>query len=85
MGICNKVAGIAAPILLGTLVLHGMDDIAAKVATTDVASAQILGDFAAGIHVPYLMMAAVLARARFRHPVFAAAGRARRAWRSGDV
>jgi glucose/galactose transporter len=61
MGICNKVAGIAAPILLGTLVLHGMDDIAAKVATADVASkAQILGDFAAGIHVPYLLMAAVL-------------------------
>jgi glucose/galactose transporter len=61
MGICNKVAGIAAPILLGTLVLHGMDNIAAKVATADVAGrAQILGDFAAGIHTPYLLMAAVL-------------------------
>jgi glucose/galactose transporter len=61
MGICNKVAGIAAPILLGTLVLHGMDDIAAKVATADAAGkAQILGDFAAGIHKPYLLMAAVL-------------------------
>lgn len=62
MGISNKIAGIAAPILLGTLVLHGMDDVAAHVATADSAEkARILGDFAAGIHAPYLLMAAVLA------------------------
>lgn len=62
MGICNKVAGIAAPILLGSLVLHGMGDIAARVATADAAAkAQILGSFAAGIHMPYLLMATVLA------------------------
>ena len=62
MGICNKIAGIAAPILLGTLVLHGMGDIAGKLATADAASkVQILDEFAAGIHAPYLSMAAVLA------------------------
>jgi len=62
MGICNKIAGILAPILLGTLVLHGMGDIAGKVATVDTASkTQILNEFAAGIHAPYLLMASVLA------------------------
>jgi glucose/galactose transporter len=62
MGICNKIAGILAPILIGTLVLHGMGDIADKVAAADAASkTQILNDFAAGIHTPYLLMAALLA------------------------
>src|SRR6185369_13180059 len=62
MGICNKIAGIAAPILLGTLVLHGMGDISGKLATADAASrVQILDEFAAGIHLPYLLMAGVLA------------------------
>ncbi len=61
MGICNKVAGICAPILLGTLVLHGMGDIAARVADADPAQKQqLLGQFAAGIHGPYLLMACVL-------------------------
>jgi len=62
MGICNKVAGIAVPILFGALVLHGIGDIADKVAAADAASKiAILDEFAAGIHVPYLSMAAVLA------------------------
>ena len=62
MGICNKIAGIAAPILLGTLVLHGMGDISGKLATADAAGrTQILDEFAAGIHLPYLLMAGVLA------------------------
>ena len=62
MGICNKVAGIAAPILLGTLVLHGMGDIAAKVAAADAADKkQLLDTFAASIHLPYLAMAGMLA------------------------
>lgn len=62
MGICNKIAGIAAPIVLGTLVLHGMGDIAARVATVDaVEKSRVLGEFAAGIHGPYLLMACVLA------------------------
>ena len=62
MGICNKIAGIAAPILLGTLVLHGMGDIAAKVAAADAAGKeQLLDTFAASIHLPYLAMAGMLA------------------------
>jgi len=62
MGICNKIAGIAAPIVLGTLVLHGMGDIAGKLASADAANRiRILDEFAAGIHLPYLTMAAVLA------------------------
>jgi len=62
MGICNKIAGILAPILLGTLVLHGMGNIADQVAAADAQSrVQILDTFAAGIHAPYLLMAGVLA------------------------
>jgi fucose permease len=29
MGICNKIAGILAPVLIGTLVLHGIGDLSA--------------------------------------------------------
>ncbi|WP_242108856.1 sugar MFS transporter [Luteimonas aquatica] len=62
MGICNKVAGILAPVALGTLVLHGMGDIAERVAAAGAADKErILSEFAAGIHGPYLMMAGVLA------------------------
>lgn len=58
MGICNKVAGILAPIVLGTLVLHGIGDLAAQVGGADAATkAQLLNDFAAKIHAPYLVMA----------------------------
>lgn len=62
MGICNKVAGILAPIVLGALVLHGMDDLSSQVAAADAAGrAALLDEFAARIHGPYLAMAAVLA------------------------
>lgn len=62
MGICNKSAGILAPLLLGTLVLHGMGDLKAQVDAADPATrAQLLDAFAAQIHGPYLVMAGVLA------------------------
>lgn len=61
MGICNKVAGILAPVVLGSLVLHGIGDLATQVEAADpVARAQLLDAFAAKIHAPYLGMAAVL-------------------------
>lgn len=61
MGICNKCAGILAPIVLGTVVLHGIGDLSAQVASADAAQrAQLLGEFAAKIHTPYLVMAGVL-------------------------
>lgn len=62
MGICNKAAGILAPIVLGALVLHGMDNLSEQVAAADAAGkAALLDAFAARVHVPYLIMAGVLA------------------------
>lgn len=61
MGICNKVAGILAPLLIGTVVLHGIGDLSEQVASADAAvKARLLNDFAAKIHAPYLVMAGVL-------------------------
>ena len=61
MGICNKLAGILAPLVLGALVLHGMGDLSAQVADADAATKdQLLNAFAARIHGPYLGMAALL-------------------------
>lgn len=61
MGICNKIAGILAPILIGSLVLHGIGDLATQVEAADAATkAQLLNDFAAKIHTPYLVMAGIL-------------------------
>jgi len=62
MGICNKAAGIIAPLVLGALVLHGIGDLADKVAAADAATKQVLlNDFAAKIHMPYAVMAGGLA------------------------
>jgi glucose/galactose transporter len=61
MGICNKVAGILAPVMIGSLVLHGIGDLSAQVAAADTATKeQLLNTFAAKIHGPYLAMAGVL-------------------------
>lgn len=62
MGICNKTAGILAPLLLGALVLRGIGDFADKVAAADATTKQVLlNEFAAKIHLPYLIMAVLLA------------------------
>jgi len=62
MGICNKTAGILAPLVIGALVLQGIGDLAAKVALADPTLKQtLLNEFAAKIHLPYLAMAALLA------------------------
>lgn len=61
MGICNKVAGMLAPLLIGSLVLHGIGDLAAQVSAADAATKEtLLNEFAAKIHTPYLVMAGVL-------------------------
>lgn len=61
MGICNKVAGMLAPLLIGSLVLHGIGDLAAQVNAADAATKEtLLNEFAAKIHTPYLVMAGVL-------------------------
>ena len=61
MGICNKIAGILSPIVIGTVVLHGVGDLSVQVAAADPASKeQLLNAFAAKIHAPYLVMAGLL-------------------------
>jgi glucose/galactose transporter len=61
MGICNKIAGMLAPVVIGTLVLHGVGDLATQVSVADAATkANLLNQFAAKIHAPYLTMAGVL-------------------------
>lgn len=62
MGICNKLAGMLAPLVMGALVMHGLDDFSARVAAADAATKeQLLNDFAARIHDPYMLMAGLLA------------------------
>jgi glucose/galactose transporter len=62
MGICNKVAGILAPLVIGALVMHGLGDLKTQVQAADPAArAALLDAFAARIHVPYLVMAGILA------------------------
>ena len=62
MGICNKLAGILAPLVIGALVMHGLGDLKAQVQSADPAArAALLDGFAGRIHVPYLVMAGILA------------------------
>ncbi len=62
MGICNKLGGILAPLVIGALIMHGMGDLKAQVQTADPATREALLDaFAARVHVPYLAIAAILA------------------------
>ncbi len=61
MGICNKFEGILAPLLLGTLVLAGIGDLADRVAAAGPEQKEmLLNEFAAKIHLPYLLMAGIL-------------------------
>ncbi|HSC06045.1 MAG TPA: sugar MFS transporter [Steroidobacteraceae bacterium] len=62
MGICNKAAGILSPIVLGTFVLHGINELESMVsAAGSVAEREaILNQFAAKVYVPYLVMAGIL-------------------------
>jgi glucose/galactose transporter len=61
MGICNKFAGILAPVLIGAVVLHGIGDLDQQVKAADPAARAILLDnFAAKIHLPYMIMAGAL-------------------------
>ena len=62
MGICNKLAGMAAPFVIGTLVMHGMSDLTAQVANADPATRDtLLNEFASRIHGPYMALAGLLA------------------------
>ena len=62
MGICNKIAGMLAPIAIGMLVMQGIGELSAQVAAADAATRdRLLDAFAAKIHAPYLAMAGLLA------------------------
>jgi FHS family L-fucose permease-like MFS transporter len=62
MGICNKIAGILAPLLLGALVLSDVGDLAQRLQSADTAGRELLlNGFASKIHLPYMVMAGVLA------------------------
>ncbi|MBZ0221667.1 MAG: sugar MFS transporter [Dokdonella sp.] len=62
MGICNKVAGMLAPFVIGALVMHGLGDLKTQVDAADATTRTALLDaFAARVHLPYLGMAAALA------------------------
>lgn len=62
MGICNKVAGMLAPVVLGFLVLKDVDKFEEKVkATTDLQQrSAMLDSFASTIYLPYMIMAVIL-------------------------
>lgn len=63
MGICNKVAGILAPIAMAVLVMKDVGALEAKVAAaaTPQIKHELLNQFAAQIYWPYMAMAAILA------------------------
>ena len=63
LGIFNKLAGAAAPIVIGTLILNGIGGMQAQVDAAQTAAARdaILDAFANRIHLPYLVMGAFLA------------------------
>ena len=61
MGICNKIGGILAPLVLNILVLRGIDDLAGRVDAADApGKAALLAEFAAKIQLPYMLIAAIL-------------------------
>jgi len=61
MGICNKIAGVSAPIILSTVVLADADTLVTELATiTDAAKAIKLDELATRVIVPYCIMAGVL-------------------------
>jgi glucose/galactose transporter len=61
MGICNKMAGVLAPIALGALLLGDASTLQTELATLDpVANANKLDELASRVIMPYGMMALVL-------------------------
>lgn len=62
MGICNKVAGMLSPIILGSLVLKNATAIEeqVKLATDETAKSNLLNQLAARVINPYIIMAVVL-------------------------
>jgi len=62
MGICNKVAGILSPIILGTIVLKDATGLEEKIskAVDDTTKNELLNELAGRVITPYIIMAVVL-------------------------
>ncbi|MBP7174306.1 MAG: sugar MFS transporter [Cloacibacterium sp.] len=62
MGICNKIAGMLSPIILGVLVLSNAEGIKSKLdaAKDAVTKNQILDELSSKIIMPYVIMAIIL-------------------------
>jgi MFS transporter, FHS family, L-fucose permease len=62
MGICNKLAGIGANLLFGTILLKNAKEIDIQIAaaTDPSVKAQILNDLAGRVVTPYIILAVVL-------------------------
>ncbi|AKQ45762.1 major facilitator transporter [Rufibacter radiotolerans] len=61
MGICNKIAGAIAPIVLGAIALEGADQLVTDLKTMDAAQKALeLNALAARVITPYLIMVVVL-------------------------
>jgi MFS transporter, FHS family, L-fucose permease len=61
MGVCNKFAGILAPIILGAITLKGADELTAKIKLMDVAEKSIaLNLLANRVILPYVIIALIL-------------------------
>ena len=62
MGICNKIAGVISPLILGAIVLKGMDKFDKTLLATmgEMQRATVLNDLAGRIILPYIIMAVVL-------------------------
>lgn len=61
MGVCNGIAGIVAPLILGSIILKNADDIQNKLLTlSHSAQVQELDALAHRVIIPYIIMAAIL-------------------------
>lgn len=61
MGICNKMAGVAAPIILGAIIFSDADTFVAELQTlNEVQKAAKLDELASRVILPYSIMAAIL-------------------------
>lgn len=62
MGICNKVAGVLAPLILGAVILADADTFVANLEQVDLAQkTAMLDELASRVIVPYIFMAISLA------------------------
>lgn len=62
MGICNKVAGVLAPIILGAIILSDADSLVNELSQLDAAAKSVrLDEIASRVINPYIIMSIILA------------------------